>query len=1015
MGLREASARRPNVVVMAPALTETAQSQNFKFASSVSLSLKEHQLKRADVANGMNGLSTTSPKPTTYSINGIAKNLKNEFLLLNHHQQQQHDGEYSDPNIGFTMNSGYEEPLAMGMVKPDKEAEDKSGEADMLKSLVVGNSEELSSTDMGQVEEILEAIQGTSDFEFEKDLFDVDVMNMCVDESLVAVNKEALIDEKIDEARKKYFLVTRKCAFLERRLKKIEARTLGKHTAEEITGIIEYTTNILEQANRGRSDSKPVPLSSMSLFMRQMDHAANQQATNVAKGSAKHFKYFGSGSSSSNLITTSNGLRSSLPGSVLPPYKPEIQREMETVSGELFTQLEKADRDIDSEATETSSGGESADENVTYNNQHQQSLSISKRCFWRWLEERANLASRWTWLQSQIADLEYRIRQQNEIRRQIRVAKGIVKLESDNSCEDGTTCARVRPLSHTNFNKRKVVQLSGFHRHNKKVARPASLRCACRGGLSSGASIVGSVSSNGGNTNEHSCGLCTGRAEPTCPRDPLEFAPVQERVALLDPTFHPVLSFPSDVSASLHYDAIMKCTDWQTRASRIQVKPSMSMSYHHMNNTSDTSLPENVNSLEARRGRKMTQFATTVPTSTLNNLNSNSSSNCTTSSKPQTQILMQDQLIDLERSKSAALAVSNKLRRKIARGRRRRKNMAVDRYNKHKRKNHGDSEGFEMGEDTNDTIMRYPSPVPSPAPSATSKDKDLSSIKRKRENSYDIDNIVIPYSMASATRLEKLNYKEILTPKWRRIKDNELKKDNLDHKNGVVRRSSHEVEGFEDMSEEAYISRHEKCEIEERKKFLSYLKVPNSGGSAITGGGSRHRSHKRADSRAESSGPNTPDVCLDPMSPNGSREGGDSLTSPPATPQAVQSEQGMEQIPQTSSNQPTSSLLMVRRRTVSASKTPGDQIFVEYVNEVMPYEARQFPLSEEAYTKMLAENSEANQNAYPTFEAHYGKQYDLESVDSPQSVTTDSADSLIGEDPNDPEWTSAEKTEKTKR
>lgn len=33
--------------------------------------------------------------------------------------------------------------------------------------------------------------------------------------------------------------------------------------------------------------------------------------------------------------------------------------------------------------------------------------------------------------------------------------------------------------------------------------------------------------------------------------------------------------------------------------------------------------------------------------------------------------------------------------------------------------------------------------------------------------SYDIDNIVIPYSMAAATRLEKLEYKEIPTPKWR--------------------------------------------------------------------------------------------------------------------------------------------------------------------------------------------------------------------------------------------------------
>lgn len=38
--------------------------------------------------------------------------------------------------------------------------------------------------------------------------------------------------------------------------------------------------------------------------------------------------------------------------------------------------------------------------------------------------------------------------------------------------------------------------------------------------------------------------------------------------------------------------------------------------------------------------------------------------------------------------------------------------------------------------------------------------------RRKRENSYDIDNIVIPYSIAASTRVEKLQYKEIPTPKY---------------------------------------------------------------------------------------------------------------------------------------------------------------------------------------------------------------------------------------------------------
>lgn len=40
------------------------------------------------------------------------------------------------------------------------------------------------------------------------------------------------------------------------------------------------------------------------------------------------------------------------------------------------------------------------------------------------------------------------------------------------------------------------------------------------------------------------CALCTGRPDPTAPRDLPDTLPTTERVALLDPGFHPVLSFP---------------------------------------------------------------------------------------------------------------------------------------------------------------------------------------------------------------------------------------------------------------------------------------------------------------------------------------------------------------------------------------------------------------------------------------------------------------------------------------
>ncbi|XP_035745370.1 KAT8 regulatory NSL complex subunit 1-like protein, partial [Egretta garzetta] len=49
----------------------------------------------------------------------------------------------------------------------------------------------------------------------------------------------------------------------------------------------------------------------------------------------------------------------------------------------------------------------------------------------QWAMERAAIICRWTWLQAQIADLEYRIRQQTDIYRRLRAAKGPVVLGGD--------------------------------------------------------------------------------------------------------------------------------------------------------------------------------------------------------------------------------------------------------------------------------------------------------------------------------------------------------------------------------------------------------------------------------------------------------------------------------------------------------------------------------------------------------------------------------------------------------
>lgn len=50
--------------------------------------------------------------------------------------------------------------------------------------------------------------------------------------------------------------------------------------------------------------------------------------------------------------------------------------------------------------------------------------------------------------------------------------------------------------------------------------------------------------------------------------------------------------------------------------------------------------------------------------------------------------------------------------------------------------------------------------------SATFREMKEAALRKKRvESAYDINNIVIPYSMAASTRVTRLKYKEIVTPK----------------------------------------------------------------------------------------------------------------------------------------------------------------------------------------------------------------------------------------------------------
>lgn len=199
-----------------------------------------------------------------------------------------------------------------------------------------------------------------------------------------------------------------------------------------------------------------------------------------------------------------------------------------------------------------------------------------KRAGWKWAIERGAIAARWTWLQAQVADLEFRIRQQNEMYRQLRATKGTIAFSGrDNSvsknnsvpaaippststassvpvnqapltpntnvssgeqqCSSGTVnsttpndddCVCVRTLPLKQMRKRKLVRSSNaLAGATRKAAKYSTVQCACNG-------LSDTVSP---------CVLCNGRYSYVQVID-TDCMSYFERVALLDSTCHSVLS-----------------------------------------------------------------------------------------------------------------------------------------------------------------------------------------------------------------------------------------------------------------------------------------------------------------------------------------------------------------------------------------------------------------------------------------------------------------------------------------
>ncbi|NXD44200.1 KANL1 protein, partial [Copsychus sechellarum] len=625
---------------------------------------------------------------------------------------------------------------------------------------------------------------------------------------------------------------------LQKRLQVVQAKQVERHIQQQLGGFLEKTLSKLPALD-------PLRHRSQLMLTRKAEAALRKAASETAASEG-----------------LSNFLKSD-----------SISEELERFTASGMANLRCSEQAFDSDVTDSSSGGESdvEEEELTKADPEQPHVPLRRRAEWRWAADRAAIVSRWNWLQAHVSDLEYRIRQQTDIYRQIRASKGLivlgeasppepaaedsrparaeVKLEpgaerlsvsgsqplenlgisaantpeshpakpcgaprpvngvintlqpglaehaqgdgqeaeellhkrqrlapADGSC----VAARTRPV--LGCKKRRLVRPSTILPLSKKVSqapRPAP-RCACPCAVNP------------------CCALCGARG-PSAPEMPLE-APLLERLAQLDSCIHPVLSFPDDVPTSLHFQSMLK-SQWQNKPYE-KTKPPKKLSLKHRAPVP----PGLADPARKDRHKLVNSFFTSAKRS---------------HPKAQADKAHRPPLDDFS-AVSKAERAPERSAQPPAFDKKRLRDCSSERSEV--LKHHPDVGG-----------PSYLAAAVTPAPhspiarqlstssegsapaSATSQGTSGAAQPRRRrgESSFDINNIVIPMSVAATTRVEKLQYKEILTPSWREVDISALKAN-----------PEEDNEEVEDLSDSAFAARHGKCEEMERARWLWSTSVP---------------------------------------------------------------------------------------------------------------------------------------------------------------------------------------------
>uniref|UniRef100_A0A4W2I812 KAT8 regulatory NSL complex subunit 1 n=1 Tax=Bos indicus x Bos taurus TaxID=30522 RepID=A0A4W2I812_BOBOX len=534
---------------------------------------------------------------------------------------------------------------------------------------------------------------------------------------------------------------------LQKRLQVVQAKQVERHIQHQLGGFLEKTLSKLPNLESLRPRSQ-------LMLTRKAEAALRKAASETAASEG-----------------LSNFLKSD-----------SISEELERFTASGIANLRCSEQAFDSDITDSSSGGESdiEEEELARADPEQRHVPLRRRSEWRWAADRAAIVSRWNWLQAHVSDLEYRIRQQTDIYKQIRANKGLIVL-GEAPPPEHTTTDLLLPLSS---------EVKTDHGNDKLVHRNSTVRSGC-------------------DVNP-SCALCGSGSASTMPPEIHYEAPLLERLSQLDSCVHPVLAFPDDVPTGLHFQSMLK-SQWQNKPFD-KIKPPKKFSLKHRA-PMPGSLPDPT---RKDRHKLVNSFLTTAKLSHhqarpdrthrqhLDDVGAVPMVERVTAPKAERLLSPPPPVHDPNHSKMRLRDHSSERSEVL--------------------KHHTDMSGSSYLAATHHPphsplVRQLSASSDTSAPTSSSPQVTASTtqpVRRRRgESSFDINNIVIPMSVAATTRVEKLQYKEILTPSWREVDLRSLKGS-----------PDEENEEIEDLSDAAFAALHAKCEEMERARWLWTTSVP---------------------------------------------------------------------------------------------------------------------------------------------------------------------------------------------